>query len=87
MRLKNLPPVWGLFLWSIKVETKNKVVATFDWDYIEHDVFDILSKNHPEYHGEIDWDWIFGHLNRKANAPNYFFLTLEASEMDFVTIL
>lgn len=55
------------------METKNKVVATFDWDYIEHDVFDILSKNHPEYNGKIDWDWIFGHLNEHANAPLYLF--------------
>ena len=60
------------------METKNKVVATFGWDYIEHDVFDILSKNHPEYHGEIDWDWIFGHLNDHANDPLYLFFKEDA---------
>jgi hypothetical protein len=59
------------------METKNKVVATFDWNYIEHDVFDILSNNHPEYDGDIDWDWVFSHLNRQANAPYHFFFDIE----------
>ena len=59
------------------METNNKVVATFDWNYIEHDVYDILQSNHPEYDGNIDWDWIFSHLNRSANEPYHFFFDIE----------
>ena len=59
------------------MKIEHEVTATFDWDYIEHDVFDILSKNHPGFQGDINWAWVFDQLNRHANAPNYSFFDIE----------